>query len=419
MASASADTPFLRPHNQGAAKEWTELDYLLEMDQPFIVEAFSYRSHPVPGRKPGVFHQFFPAMARTTTEVATRLLHEYVRVFNTLRRADVGDVPLTDQEFLLLEFGAAFIRRHSGVIDAARKEFGQRKREAHGAIMRMSPEEVMAFGAGTDFRAMVERIIKEGDVPEEAAGISMVDVLGGCFKRLPDGSWLPWVKYRKPRTPKGTWLQEQGRHRYHDLGLAIATTGLHLSMLAPADGRELLHGPGGIRRWATGLDFKGIGKPPLRWRLPLHVVADSTFPAALWAGLKAYGFHFRTIVLESSALASVPEPLRRAMVQLDRFLRATCPGSMTRYWKMPTLRTEQRGALQSFDNQDLTSSSALECPHCLSPLPISTHPRTGSPTEPYVACPCGTTTSIGLMLADRARLEGAWHFVEPDPYDLA
>jgi hypothetical protein len=382
---------------------------------------------PCPGRKPGICYQFFPANPRASHQTASRMLTWYVRAVNVLLRADVGDLPLTDQEFLEESFGRGFLQNHTGLIDAARMEFQQRKRDASGPLKKMTMEEVTAFRAGEAFRSVVEALIKSGDVPSEATGITMEDVLGGCFKRLPDGSWLPWVKYRAPRFSNSAWLLAQGRHSYTDLGLALAPTGLHLTLLAPADGQELIKGPGGIRRWVSELEFKGTGKPPLRWQVPLNFIVNPASPERLWALLQSYRIYFRTIVLETSAMAALPSQIRQATVRLHRFLKATCPTTQTRYWHLPTIGTEQREAMDLFRETDstdanlvtvLTRSAALECPHCMAFVTISTRPGTGTPIGSYATCRCGTTTPIGSLLADRARSEAAWSWMPQSKYDL-
>ena len=148
------------------------------------------------------------------------------------------------------------------------------------------------------------------------------------------------------------------------------------------------------------------------------------FAQNLWNTFKAIHIQLRTVALDPSMLPNLPYEVRRATVQFHRWFWNRSMESTFVYWKVPTLGSERRSCRDfSATNKQVTTSllqaimsrAVIQCPRCWASLLIKTDPHTGTPIpEISIDCPnCHTSWDMGMLLADRARLESAYEWI-PD-----
>jgi hypothetical protein len=329
-----------------------------------------------------------------------------------------------------LEFDDATLHTCAPFIEAAGVEFRLRRVQKSGQVpmmWRSSQKTVPAVGI---LRFWLEEIVASGKVPEEAKGITMDDVLDACFKRNVQGLFTLMVKYRsrtRSEPQHSTWLAEHHRHPFSDLGLALGHDGLHVSLLSPKDSHvRVMRANGQWAGWYVDqLDFQ-CGLKPIRWCIPMTMFLESDFAEVFSLALKKLHVQLRTVVLDASVLPNLPIEARRATVHFHRWFQGSSADARYIYYRIATIGAERRRCRDFFSStsdvdaqvlQAIMAHSSAECPHCRAEVLLKTDTTTGTPTNRVETCgSCHITWEIGLLLADRARVDGAFGWVTDDGY---
>jgi len=354
----------------------------------------------------------------------------YVRAYNLHVAADrISTLPDLDC-LLSSEFDDTTRRQYGPFIEAAGKEYRMRSGTIIGPVPMMVLTAQATIPAVGILGIWLERIIAFGAVPEEAQGITMADVIEANFVRQPTGPFLAVVKFQTNQEPKqkfGLWLVKKQRNAYSDMGIAFSHEGLHLSLLSPKDSRvPVIKGDGKpAGRYMDQINFK-CGKPPMRWLIPSAMCLEPDFVEDLWLGLKKLRIHLRTAVLDASQLPHLPVEVRRAAVRFHRWFQGHCPEARVIYDRVPTIGAESRSCRDVFAStgdftpqmlQGIMTHSSAECPQCRAEVLLVTDISTGEPINRVETCGnCQTTWEVGLLLAERARVHGAFGWVPEDGY---
>jgi hypothetical protein len=367
----------------------------------------------------------------TYIHLAASKAHDaYVRAFNAHvaaeRPATVQDV----NTLFRLEFDDATLHTCAPFIEAAGEEYWRRRDEAPGPVPMKWLSTQKTVPAVGILGAWLREIIDSGKVPDEAKGITMDNVMEACFKRNPQGVFMPMVKYRRQQKPNptfGAWLADNGRHAYSDIGLAVAHDGLHVSLLSPMDSRvPVMTGNGRWVGWYVDqLNFR-CGKKPIRWLIPMDMFLEPDFSETFLLALKKLHVQLRTVVFDASALPNLPYRVRRAVAHSHRWCQAHGTDARVNFDRAPTIGAESRSCQEyfastgDFDAQMLRaimSQSSVECPHCRAEVLLETDTSTGAPYNRVETCGnCHTAWPVGLLLAERARVHGAFRRVPEDGY---
>lgn len=379
----------------------------------------------------GVNCQVFTVHAPVYANLAAMKAHDaYIRAFNVRVAAERSSAPLDLNALFQAEFDAATLHTCAPFIDAARVEFNLRRAEKAGPVPMMWRSNHKTVPAVGILRSWLEEVVASGKVPEEAKGITMDDVLDACFKQNPKGLFTLMVKYRsrtRSEAQHSTWLTERHRHPFSDLGLALGHDGLHVSLLSPKDSRIPVVRANG--RWAgwyvDQLDFQ-CGLKPIRWCIPMEMLLEPDFAEVLSLAFRKLHVQLRTVVLDASVLPNLPIEARRATVHFHRWFQASCADARVIYYRVPTIGTERRRCRDFFSSTSdvdaqvllaIMAHSSAECPHCRAEVLLKTDTITGTPVNQVETCGnCNTTWEVGLLLAERARVHGAFGWVPDDGY---
>lgn len=391
-----------------------------------------YRNHWVEfsSDSKGIYCKFFPAHDRIDNSAVSQAHDIYIRSYNVYVRADQTGNISDANSLLQMEFLGEILWEYAPFVEAAKQEYMKRRNESSGPLKAMWKNRQKTVPAVGTLRRFIDELVSSGDVPKEAKGITKSDVIDACFKLGPNGQFIPLVMFKRklePKAPGRPWLAENHRCPHSDIGFAVTENGLHISLLSPKDGRERVQKSLWARRKIIQdhLDFQ-CGKEPVRLRIPMDMFLQPGFAQELWNMFKAMHIQLRTVALDASMLPNLPYEVRRATVQFHRWFRTRSMDSPFVYWKVPTLGLERRSCRDQFvhDKQVTTtflssimSLAVVQCPRCWDSLPIMTDKNTGTPipvSGSSIDCPhCHTGWDMGMLLADRARLESAYEWI-PD-----
>jgi hypothetical protein len=332
-----------------------------------------------------------------------------------------------------LEFDDLTLNSCAPFIEVAGEDYRKRRERSLGPVPMMwltSQKTIPAVGM---LGIWIQDLIGSGKVPVEATGITMADVIDACAKRNSNGIFSLMVKYRskpKPKPAFGTWLAKNHRHPYSDCGLAVASDGLYVSLLSPKDSREPVMTAKRMKagRFMDQLDFQ-CGKKPIRWVIPMGQFLDPGFAETFLVAIKKLHIQLRTLVLDASLMPCLPNEVRWATVRFHQAVQALCADAHVVYDRVPTVgseRTSCRAFLASPESSSATlldsimTMGSTECPHCRAEVLLQTDILTGVPINRVETCGnCHVTWQVGLLLAERARIHGAFGWVPEDAYSCS